>query len=567
MITSGNDIAHGARLRTRLVVIGAGPAGIVSALEASRRGVDVILIETGNRKPRSDYQQLSVAHRQQPDVHAPVELTVSRQIGGTSAIWGGRCVPYDRVDFVERDIAPDSAWPVSYQDVAMYFGRACEWMLCGRPVFDVHELDHLPASMIPGAEDGAVSTSALERWSLPTDFGRVYYDELLESASLRVITDSTCVRINLDEDHAAAADVECRTLSGRTFSVAADDVVIATGGLEATRLLMCSPGRGGRSVGDHSDHLGRWYMAHLEGVIADLVLTTPASQTVYQYERDVDGSYVRRRFTFADDYQIEHNLPNIAGWIANPELADASHRDPQLSLTYLALISPLGRLLAPPAQRLSLTGTKVPGTPYGMTHKSPVWAHLLNLLRHPVETIRFAFDFGVKRVFAKGRKPPGFFVSNPDNRYPFQYHAEHLPHYDSRVTLTEDTDDVGMPKLDIDILFTDEDIEGVIAAHRHWDQYLRASGVGRLEYLSGDLTTAVRERTGGGFHQVGTTRMSKAPEDGVVNENLSVHGVPNLHVVSSSAFVTSGQANSTFMVVVFAVRLIDRLYGPPNGAD
>jgi choline dehydrogenase-like flavoprotein len=43
--------------------------------------------------------------------------------------------------------------------------------------------------------------------------------------------------------------------------------------------------------------------------------------------------------------------------------------------------------------------------------------------------------------------------------------------------------------------------------------------------------------------------------------------VPNLHVVSSSVFTTSGQANSTFMVVVFAVRLIDRLYGEPHTAD
>jgi len=308
-------------------------------------------------------------------------------------------------------------------------------------------------------------------------------------------------------------------------------------------------------------------MAHLEGVIADLVLTTPADKTVYDYERDIDGSYVRRRFTFAQSYQIEHNLPNIAGWIANPELADASHGDPCLSLTYLALISPLGTLLAPPAQRLSLTGTKVPGTPYGMTDRSPVWAHILNLLRHPFETIRFAFDFGVKRVLSRGRKPPGFFVPSPDNRYPFQYHAEHLPHHESKVRLSDDIDELGMPKLDIDILFTDDDIDGVIAAHRHWDDYLRTSGLGRLEYLSGDQRAAVRARTGGGFHQVGTTRMSKAPEHGVVNEHLGVHGVPNLHVVSSSVFVTSGQANSTFMVVVFAIRLIDHLYGESCARD
>ena len=55
--------------------------------------------------------------------------------------------------------------------------------------------------------------------------------------------------------------------------------------------------------------------------------------------------------------------------------------------------------------------------------------------------------------------------------------------------------------------------------------------------------------------------MSASAADGVVDADLSVHGVPNVYVASSSAFVTSGQANSTFMIVAFAVRLADRLAG------
>ena len=561
MIISGNQIDNGASLQTRLVVIGAGPGGIVIALEACRRGVDVILIETGNRRPTSDNQRLSVAHRHQPELHAPVEIAVSRQVGGTSSIWGGRCVPYDPVDFVIRNTTPGSVWPVTFEDLQGYFGRACDWMKCGRPVFDVTQLDHLVPNMIAGLEDGDVLTSSLERWSLPTDFGRVYYKELCDSATLRLITDATCVLIDLDSEGSRATGVQCKTLSGKGFSVHADDVIVAAGGLESTRLLMCSTTPDGRSIGDHSGHLGHWYMAHLEGVIADLVLDTPAKSTVYSYERDIDGSYVRRRFTFDETYIVKHDLPNISGWIANPELPDASHRDPYLSLTYLMLISPIGPLLAPSAQRKSLTGTKIPGAPYGIVDRSPVWRHVLNLLRHPVETVKFALNFGVKRVFSRSRKPPGFFVDSPDNRFRFQYHGEHFPHFESQVRLSDDVDALGMRRLEIDIAFTDDDIDGVIAAHQHWDEYLRSSGIGRLEYLADDLDAAVRARTGGGFHQVGTTRMSSEPEDGVVDKNLAVHGVSNLHVVSSSTFVTSGQANSTFMIVVFALRLIDHLYG------
>lgn len=563
-VISSVDVPHGARLHARLVVIGAGPAGIVSALEASRRGIDVIVIETGNKKPDPGYQKLSAARLHDPTLHAPVELAVSRQIGGTSSIWGGRCVPYDRVDFSDRKITTGSLWPLGYDDLCRYFERACLWFRCGRAVFDIDGLDHLPRHMIPGLADGHVSTSSLERWSLPTNFGKEYLTEIRDSSSIELITDATCTSIMLDDSTTRAQEVVCKTTAGRSFTVAADDVVVAAGGLESTRLLMCSEGPRNRSLGDHSGHLGHWYMAHLEGVIADLVLSPDAADTIYWYERDIDGTYIRRRFTFTAAHQVEHDLPNVSGWIANPELADASHKNARLSLTYLVLISPIGFLLAPPAQRLSLTGTKIPGTPYGMATRSSIWAHLRNVIRNPVETLRFAYSFGVRRVFARGRKPPGFFVANRANRFPLQYHAEHLPHYESRVRLDSETDELGMPKLDIDIRFTDEDIDGVLTAHTHWDEYLRANGVGRLEYLSKDLRAAVRERTGGGFHQVGTTRMSNDPQHGVVDENLAVHGVPNLHVVSSSVFVTSGQANSTFMIVVFALRLIDHLYGPAN---
>jgi choline dehydrogenase-like flavoprotein len=64
---------------------------------------------------------------------------------------------------------------------------------------------------------------------------------------------------------------------------------------------------------------------------------------------------------------------------------------------------------------------------------------------------------------------------------------------------------------------------------------------------------------GGGFHQSGTTRMAAVESEGVVDSDLRVFGVENLYVASSSTFVTSGQANSTFMIVAFATRLADHL--------
>jgi choline dehydrogenase-like flavoprotein len=210
-------------------------------------------------------------------------------------------------------------------------------------------------------------------------------------------------------------------------------------------------------------------------------------------------------------------------------------------------------------QRLALTGADIPGTPYGGAAISSRGSHLRNIARQPLSTGRFAIDFGVRRFLARGRRVPGFFAYSRENLYPLQYHGEQLPNPASAVRLTRETDRLGRRKLAIDLRFSVPDTDGIVRAHEHWDRYFRALGAGRLEYLHDDIHEAIEQRLGGGFHQAGTTRMSASPAGGVVDRNLAVHGVPNVYVASSSVFVTSGQANSTFMVVAFAVRLADHL--------
>src|ERR1700728_306337 len=103
---------------TDLAVVGAGPAGIVVALEAASHGLSVVLIESGGRSFDPAVQDLSEAATWDRHRHAPLSLAVRRQVGGTSVIWGGRCVPFDRVDFAPRSFLGGSAWPIGYETMS-----------------------------------------------------------------------------------------------------------------------------------------------------------------------------------------------------------------------------------------------------------------------------------------------------------------------------------------------------------------------------------------------------------------------------------------------------------------
>jgi len=539
-------------------VVGAGPAGIAIAIEVASKGFDVVLIESGNEKLDSDTQLLAEAGEWNTALHAPMSMSVRRQLGGTSNIWGGRCVPYDGVDFERRDYISNVTWPINYNDLMSYYQRACSWLKCGRAAFHKTQMTHLPPAVVPGLRDGAASSATFERWTLATNFAREYGDVLKYSRRVRIVTGLTCTEVLSDLGGTRVESLDCRTLEGKRVSIRARGYVLACGGLETTRLLLASRGPRGQALGDHSGHLGSWYMSHVGGVIASVRFCTPPRSTVFGYERDTDGTYVRRRFSIASETQRRRELPNAIAYLANPDLANHRHRNGVLSLAYLTLRSPLAELVTPTAQRFSAAAGAGRSAEAG--GGGSVRAHLTNVARDSPAVARFALEFAARRLAARGRKTPGLFSAySGENFYPLQYNSEQIPNRQSRISLASDRDAVGMRRLKIDLRFSQADVDGILGCHEIWDDYLRKSGCGRLEYVSPDPSSVAWSMMGGGTHQLGTTRMTSKAEDGVVDEHLAVHGMTNIFVASSSVFLTSSQANPTFMLIVLALRLADHL--------
>jgi choline dehydrogenase-like flavoprotein len=537
-------------LSASICVVGSGPAGVVLALEMARAGHDVVLVESGGKTADEKTQALGDADIVNPGVHVAMNLATRRQIGGTSNIWGGRCVPYDPIDFDRRPYIPHSDWPISYDEIAGYFTRASRWFFTGDATFNTGQIPCIQRkTLVPGLLDGDVLSSTLERWSLPTNFGRHYGHELASTSGLRIASGLTCVEVMTDPEAKVVTGLRCRRLDGSEVRVEARHYVLACGGLETTRLLLASRSVVPRGLGNHSDMLGRFYMGHISGKIATIAFETPAHETAYSYQRDEERVYVRHRLSFSREALNRERLPNIVGWLVNPDIRNPDHGSGVLSFAYLALSSPFF------GKRFIAEGIRQAAIGQG---RRIVWPHLRNMLRDLPATLVFIPTFGYRRFLVR-RKSPGFFVRSASNRYPLHYHAEQVPNPQSRVMLGNTQDALGMPRLAIDLRYTDQDVDGVVRAHALWDAHLRRHRCGRLDYAAGDLREKIWAQANDGYHQIGTTRMSRRPEDGVVDENLRVHHISNLHVASGSTFVTSGQANTTFMIVAFALRLADHL--------
>jgi choline dehydrogenase-like flavoprotein len=551
MLIDAESLENNTTFRSDIAVVGSGPAGIVLALELAKEGYDIALIESGRLNFSEEIQDLGKANHFDPEFHAPMSECTRRQLGGTSTIWGGRCLPYDPVDFDKREYIQDSDWPITYEEVADYFPKTCDYFFCGKSEFNIENIPNIEQkSIVPGLPAAEVLTSTLERWSLPTNFGKEYFNDLKQSKKIKLLYGLTCTEIETNEQGNQVECLRAKTINNKNIQIECQKYVLAAGALNTARLLLASDKRHPGGIGNHSGLLGKFYMGHLSGDIAAIHLTTAPKDTVFGFDRDPDQIYLRRRFSFTREFLNEKQIPNIVAWLGSPKFGDPSHQNGVLSSAYLALSMPI--------LKNYLTSTAMRKAAVGEEGQKIYWAHVRNVVKDFKQACTFIPQFGYGRYIAK-RKIPALFVYSATNEYPLHYHSEQVPNPKSMVSLSDEHDALGMRRLNINLQFTQQDIDGVIKAHKYWDDYLRKYDCGYLKYATDDLEASIWEQAGDGFHQVGTTRMSQYPQDGVVDTNCNIHGMDNLFVASSSIFVTSGQANSTFSIVSFALRLANHL--------
>lgn len=522
-----------------ICVIGAGPVGISLALELARLGQSVLLLESGGTAVHSDAQRLADAEIADPKHHVPMDIAVARRLGGTSNLWGGRCVEMEELDFTTRPAIPQSGWPIGMQDVEPYIPAACDYIGCGQPVFR----SKLPDVLV---DDPDFAFDRLERWSERPRFRTAYARRLRESHEIDLRLRATVVGFDYAAD-GRVSGVRVRGPDDVEVAFTACRVVLAGGGLENTRLLLAARQTDPNRFGGEDGPLGRYYMGHVYGSAAEMVINAPALDAGLDYFQDRDGCYIRRRFTASADLQQRMGLSNAALWPDYPPIYNASHRNGILSFAYLSLAMPwIGRMIVVESIRRNYVGPG-PVRPLG---------HIANIVRELPRTAMFIPEFLYRRYLARHRMP-GFFQRNAARRYAVRYHAEHLPNPDSRVTLSGERDAYGLPRLAIDLRYTAADAAPLIRTHECFADWLERTGLGSMTWSvpKDQLADHIVRQCYDGHHQIGTTRMGDTARTGVVDADCRVFGSANLFVAGSSVFPTSGAANPTLTAVALALRL------------
>jgi choline dehydrogenase-like flavoprotein len=312
----------------------------------------------------------------------------------------------------------------------------------------------------------------------------------------------------------------------RSFRVRAKTFVLATGATENARLLLASNDRRPRGLGNQHDLVGRFFMEHPHVwsghfVASNASFAAPTSR--YRIQR-VNGVPVMAKWTIAEDVRRREQLLGYCVSIHEvdaPEISDG---------TYSAVRLLRGvREHRPPPRTGRHLGRAIAGLP-------GIAADLADRRRRKHEG---------RRATGRGRV------------YRMDHMGEQLPDRESRVTLSDQRDALGVPRVRLDWRLSPTDLRSMARSQEILDEELRRAGIGRLQIAMDDATPPPGLK--GGWHHMGTTRMDDHPKRGVVDRNGAVHGIANLYVTGSSVFPTVGYANPLLTVGALAIRLADHL--------
>jgi choline dehydrogenase-like flavoprotein len=540
------EMTSGEALSADVCVVGGGAAGITLALELANTRLDVLLLESGGLENEPETQRLYEGSVADENLHSPPDRYRQRRFGGSTTIWGGRCVPLDAIDFETRDYIPLSGWPLQLETLLPYYRRANT--LCEAGAFQYSTEEAFSRSlrpMIDGFVSDRISTNTLERISCPTDFGARYRHKLVKASNVRVVLHANLTKIHFRPDGRTVESLTAQSLDGRTLTVRAQQVILAVGGLEVPRILLANRDVWKQGIGNTHDVVGRYYMCHISGSIGTLKPKKSGSSIWHGYDISDDGVYCRRRLALMPGTQRQMRLGNFVARLHHQRITDPSHRSAVLSSLQLAK----GMISYEYGKRLH--GDERAGIATWM-------AHARNILSAPWEVIAFGQHM-VRDRFLAERKFPSIIVQSAAGNYALEFHAEQVPSASSRIHLTDDRDALGVPKLCVDWNYQPEDVRTVRESVRLFADEVLRSGVGSFEYDPQTIELEMARYGAYGGHHLGTARMGTDPKTSVVDSDCRVHGMENLYVAGGAVFPTSSQANPTLTIVALAVRLAEAI--------
>ena len=512
------------RVGADVCVIGAGPAGLAVAAELSKGGVDVVVLEAGGRP----YDRLELANlartfkdhwggaqsltrgRNRGEPYYPLRLSRTRGLGGSTNALRSHGLRVRHLDALDFEARFDAGWPMPFEELHRFAATAERFVGLGGSA----PVDWTPRTPEIGSQRWSRMSGAPFRHA-PRRTVPERAMMMAAAASPRLITAAVVAGLGTVKSNRLSG-VEVARRRGGPLTVQAEAFVLAAGGIDNARLLLAA-----RPVlyamEEAAGQVGRNFMEHPHFIAGYLVPSSDVSLAeLGAFFGDPAGE--ARWLTAGDGVVRREDLLRVA--VSGVPVHPASLHAAVPAAGELARLLPFG--------------------PYGLHER----------VRQAATAVRGSYRVAgalAGRIRGEARSVLALPVM-----------IEQPPDPASRVALGSRVDRTGLALPELHWRVGNREFASARRTIELMAEEAERSGVGEVISLWDDGRSRPDVVTGG-WHHMGTTRMSVDPSEGVVDADCKVHGLDNLFVAGSSVFASSGYANPTLTLVALAARLGEHL--------
>ena len=508
------EVAPGTAFESDICVIGAGVGGLILSKKLADYGFKVHLLEAGGRTLEDRSQDLYKSEMR-GRFHSGTTEGRFRTFGGASTRWGGQLLAYPDNVFIERTLLGNIGWPISEEDFKEYYPDIFRIMGVNDLPFTDEFLDRFKLREALHSPDVRVRFSKFAPFTR-RNLGKTIGKECLASDRVTAFFHANAVSVDLDPNGTQIKSTTCKNYKGGTFQFKAREYIIATGTIEASRLLLSSNSVHPAGVGNSTDQVGRYFHDHV--TVGAMWVGGPSKAVFAKYFSPyyVKDTLHSPKLEATPALQKRLNLPEV---MAHFFIHEAD--DNEFALLRQTLVDLQKGKLA-----LKTVG-KLPQLISGVA--------------------QMAYSLKVR-----GRR-----IISPQARISLNIETEQKPQADSRIQISDKLNAVGIPETIVDWKISDDEGEAMRRFAQVTDGYLKSLGITHCDWKPNPQDDAKTWAEAGTdiLHPMGGTRMGTSPANSVVDKDLRVHGLDNLYVASCSVFPSGGSSNPTFTMMALACRL------------
>lgn len=486
-----------------LVIIGAGAVGLYLATKYHDKRI--LIIESGGFGENETYQKLNKVKNLGKILNCS-EWGRKRAIGGTTIKWGGQSLPFQNIDFEDREwLTETKKWPISLDELRDSYNCVNSWM--GVDTKDYRKEIEGLLNYKPLKFNTSLIDFHFSKWAKKPNFNDIIKNK--QTSHIDILYNATVSKLHMN-----LKSITSLTISDFNKSIQfplSVPVILANHTIESVRSLLILNDEYKFLTPSKSPLLGAGFGEHPCMVVGELKTLNP-----YNIQRKLNTqlhgiSKYGVRLSISDELIRKKQLLNIS--------ASIFHR-------YDEGFNPYQELL-----------------------------DFNNIFK-----LKKIFNFGVLKSLIKTTFAFFFhrFVYKHDSKIDVIVMCEQEWLSSSRIELSDNLDELRMPVVNLTWKLSNLTSQTIVEFSKILQNEFRSLGLGEIELYSAIVNEdfiLIENKLSDVNHQMGGAVFGTDPDNSILNPNLRVHEVDNLYVASCACFPSFSHSNPTLTLLALADRM------------